>query len=701
MTWLRPLGGRRVLAVAFVVAVACAAPDVTFVPNDPCLIACGGACEPCRDGQPCTVSMDCESKVCGVDGSCQSPSCSDGARNGDELGVDCGGAFCHEGCGIGVGCTMATDCQSGLCDASTRVCALNCRRDTDECDGDLDDPCETNLLTSSDSCGACGHACDLPHSSSSCAGGACRIDECSEPWLRCNTDLDDGCEVNGSTDVMNCGGCGTACPDFHGTPKCVDAECVIECSGAFGDCDHDPRTGCEASLDDVANCGACGNECPDANGVANCVGGECGVADCAEGFGDCDGDDVCESLQADPMNCGRCGNDCDASNGRAECVAGQCVVESCEEGWDDCDSGAADGGYSTGCETNVLVNPMHCGACDARCDVVANGTGTCAEGTCVLQCAAGFDDCDDDVTTGCETDTRTALDCGACDKACPGATPNCVEDGGSYQCQATITLPGMSPYTTATAAAGSLSFNVTPRAGTNRLLLVAIVSDALTNNAVSAGIAGARPGFVRLGNQAMTAGPSQVGVNDGWSPDLFVYSLALGDATSDGAEVALSIGGSSGPANVVVAQSLQLNGVRQDQPITGSAGGFLGAPDPVDPGVAAPALPIEVPGSVIYSFLSDYWDTRTCAAGMRSGGCPAWSVTPDTNLTLTETMATAPFNFYPPNSGNAPIRAFGMVVTSSSPSVPAPGSYAPTWSDPNPGRLTHLAVAIAPAQTAP
>lgn len=610
-------------------------------------VDCGGSCEPCRDGEPCLETGDCESKVCGADGLCASVTCDDGVRNGDELGVDCGGAFCDEGCGVGDPCHAATDCQSGLCDATTLVCALNCSRGTDECDGNTDDPCETNLLTSNESCGACGNVCDLPHASSSCTGGVCQIDECAKPWLRCNSDAADGCEINGGSDAANCGGCGIVCPDFHGTPKCVSAKCVIECAPAFGDCDEDPDTGCERSLNDVDHCGACDNACPDDDGVPNCVGGKCGVADCRDGLGDCDGDGTCDThLDEDPANCGRCGNVCGIANGDAACAAGRCVVTSCDPGRDNCDAGAADGGYAN----------------------------------------------------GCEADLTSAASCGACGKVCSGATPNCVATDGKYRCQARITVGNASPYPSATAAAGSLSFNVTPRAGTNRLVLVAVVSDALHSNAVSAGIAGARPGSVKFGTQTMTAGPSQVGANDAYSPDLFVYYLPLGDAAADGAPVAVSISGSTGPANVVVAQSLQLNGVRQTMPITSSGGGAIGAPDPDDPGTATAALPIGVSGSVIYSFISDYWDTRTCALGARSSGCPAWSATPAQNLTLIQTMATAPLTFYPPDSGTAPMRAFGMLVTADSPAWPAVGTYKPTWSDPNPGRLTHLAVVIAPAQ---
>jgi hypothetical protein len=112
-----------------------------------------------------------------------------------------------------------------------------------------------------------------------------------------------------------------------------------------------------------------------------------------------------------------------------------------------------------------------------------------------------------------------------------------------------------------------------------------------------------------------------------------------------------------------------------------------------------PTVNLTTSGSLIYDLLADYWDTRTCNAGTSSNQCPSWSVTPSANLTLIETMAAGPLNFYPPGTGSAPMRAFGTVVTAASPALPAAGSYIPSFSDPNPGRLTYLSVVVAPART--
>lgn len=757
-------------------------------------VDCGGSCAPCRDGQPCDDAADCRSKVCGPEALCASPTCKDKVRNGDELDIDCGGSFC-DGCGIGSPCMEAADCQSSLCDPTTHTCALNCARGTDECDGDRSDACETNLLTSVDHCGACFAACELLHATAACSGGTCRIDECAAPWLHCNTDDTDGCETNGSTDPENCGGCGIVCTGLHGEPSCMNSECAIACDTGFGDCDDDPQTGCEASVADVDNCGQCRRRCPDAEGEPYCVDGACGATDCEPGFGDCDGNDDCtHTLNDDPYNCGRCGHVCSAAHGTTECVNGVCVITECDDGWQNCDSSEEDGGLSTGCETNLDGDPKNCGACGMRCDVVEHGTGTCQDGACALDCDNGFEDCDERVDTGCETDTTsdtghcgacenacsipntvaacvdssceiggcvanyedctdaagcetdtsssiqhcgscarscsnagatavscsngscdaptcdedhgncddnadngcetdltTPAQCGSCGNVCTPALPNCVKTGATYRCQAPITVANAIPYPVQQTTSTTLSFSSLPRAGTNRLVLLAIASESPNN-----GLAGARPDAVRYGNTNMLAGPSQPGVTDWWSPDLFVYYLALGDSAADQATVTVTVDGATAPQiNGMFVQLLQLHGVRQDAPISASMGAFVGAPDPDDPPESAITLGVATNGSVIYSFGSVMWtDADECPAGAASANCPAWSIDPSTSLTVTETMSTPIMNI-----GGTPTRAFAMLVNAASPSLPAAGDYTARWGLPHAGRFTHLALAVAPAQS--
>jgi hypothetical protein len=690
------------LASGTLLVLACSGQRYTFVPERSCGNGvidgdetgedCGGSCEPCRDDQPCLIPADCESKVCGADQRCARPSCDDGVRNGDEPDQDCGGSFCDVGCAVDSPCTEAADCESGACDPMTLTCVLNCPRGTDECDGNTDDACETNLLMSAENCGACGRACDLSHAEARCAGGACQIAECLDPWIRCNTDDDDGCEVNSSTDAQNCGGCGMVCTSLHGSPSCVNSRCVIECADGFGDCDKDARTGCETVLTDVDNCGACDRKCPDTQGEPYCVDGECGVASCEEGRGDCDGDEQCETnLADDPNNCGRCGRVCSAANGSAVCMEGRCVISACEAGWENCDESEPDGGFASGCETNVSDSVEHCGSCTGVCSDDGAILTSCSDGACdPPQCDENRDNCDGENEDGCETDLTAPTACGECGNVCDSKTPHCVATRGEFDCQAQIVTVGDAPYTTGQVVGGTLTLKFTPRAGTDRLVLLGVVSESANN-----GIAGARPDIVRFGQTNMIAGPAQAGAIDWWSPDLFLYYLPLGDAAADGSELDVFIDGSFAPAvSGLMVQLLQLNGVRQTMPISASSGAVAGNPDTPDPSTIGLTLPITTSGSVIYSFGGAMWaGTGACPLGRPSVDCPTWAISPSESLTASQKMSTNAMYIL-----DTPLRAFSMYVNADAPGLPAAGSYTPSWTLTHAGRMTHLAAVIAPAR---
>ena len=60
-------------------------------------------------------------------GTCVAPTCSDGARNGDEVGVDCGGSCAA--CAAGKCCAENSDCASGVCKLYTDSSSVPCRVD--------------------------------------------------------------------------------------------------------------------------------------------------------------------------------------------------------------------------------------------------------------------------------------------------------------------------------------------------------------------------------------------------------------------------------------------------------------------------------------------------------------------------------------------------------------------------------------------
>jgi alpha-tubulin suppressor-like RCC1 family protein len=175
------------------------------------------------------------------------------------------------------------------------------------------------LSTDNADCGACGHRCPAGEV---CSGGACQA-SCSPPFVRCGSSCADL-----ANDPNHCGACGTACgPYAHASAACVQGVCQEICDSGYLDCSGTANAGCNVdSTTDVDNCGGCGNACGPLMGASvQCSGGECSYA-CDAPHADCDGNaaDGCEvDTTTDRKNCGSCGHAC-----TAECGAGQCLTVS-------------------------------------------------------------------------------------------------------------------------------------------------------------------------------------------------------------------------------------------------------------------------------------------------------------------------------------------------------------------------------------
>ncbi|HSO31721.1 MAG TPA: hypothetical protein VLT33_04380 [Labilithrix sp.] len=79
----------------------------------------GGPGDPTADGAApppaaCTKPADCPSRVCTAAGVCALPGPTDGVKNGDETDVDCGGTKAPK-CDALKGCKVAADCSTGVC----------------------------------------------------------------------------------------------------------------------------------------------------------------------------------------------------------------------------------------------------------------------------------------------------------------------------------------------------------------------------------------------------------------------------------------------------------------------------------------------------------------------------------------------------------------------------------------------------------
>jgi Stigma-specific protein, Stig1 len=281
------------------------------------------------------------------------------------------------------------------------ACRITCAAGFRDCDGVTSNGCEVDLRTDTVNCGACGTVCRLANASARCAGGSCAIAACATGFSDCNGRPDDGCEVDLTSSLRDCGACGRACAVGQ---VCVAGACTIDC-GLLTRCGER----CADLRSDPANCGVCGRACPTGQ---ECAGGACSVV-CRAPETLCDG--RCVVTATDRSNCGRCGNVCPARpNASAACVASACVY-ACGGTFADCDRAAANG-----CEVDTASDARNCGACSAVCSF-AHASATCAAGLCVRgACETGFGDCDGNPANGCEAALGTdARNCGRCGVACP------------------------------------------------------------------------------------------------------------------------------------------------------------------------------------------------------------------------------------------------------------------------------------------
>jgi hypothetical protein len=212
------------------------------------------------------------------------------------------------------------------------------------------------------------------------------------------------------------------------------------CDAGTANCDGDPSTGCETDLDSsMEHCGSCGTSCEVSNSQMACNAGSCEVISCDGDFANCDGDAStgCEvDTSSNDDNCGSCGETCDAPDSDTVCSDSSCEIVSCDAGFADCNDDPSDG-----CEVDIGSDADNCGGCGQVCEPT-NAKGMCAAGSCEVDtCDPGFADCDGDAANGCEVDLATDPNhCGSCNNICDlsGAAEACV----SSQCTIASCDPG-------------------------------------------------------------------------------------------------------------------------------------------------------------------------------------------------------------------------------------------------------------------
>lgn len=350
------------------------------------------------------------------------------AGTGGQAGASGGGSAGVSGTGgdagaAGVGGTAGLGGDGGAGGDAGSACPSGFA----DCDDDPSNGCETSVDSDLDHCGFCDNVCVAVNGDSSCVEGSCKLD-CYDGFADCDGIEATGCEQDVYSDLAHCGDCDKLCTiQGGGDAACSGGVCGVSCAEGIADCDGNAANGCETDVyGDPSNCSGCDIECSSVNGTATCSAGACAIA-CASGFGDCDGkvSTGCETnTKTDPSHCGSCSTACSNVNGTPQCTNSQCSTV-CDVGFGDCDNSVLNG-----CETNTNTSALHCGQCNMACVVYPNATAPCTGGACEMVCKAGFENCNQTTTDGCEATLATDMyHCGACDHSCLGGT--CV--GGKCQ----------------------------------------------------------------------------------------------------------------------------------------------------------------------------------------------------------------------------------------------------------------------------
>ncbi len=278
------------------VVVACSLSDVDFTKKG-CPCGPGYVCDTARDlcvlpsdlpsGDASSGGIDAQTDGPGSDGAtqCSGPGCACNVE-GDCKNNDFKHCSSAKKC---VECVAQTDCRAGTYCNGSNQCVLGCKQESD---------CQ--ISPGSPHCDVTRHQCVECRSKTDCTGA----DECSPSGqcvAGCNPDAGQNCTggksccgglcIDTTKDLLNCGGCGTACSTANGTPTCAASACSWACANGFAHCST-TNTGCETNTKtDATKCGSCTTNCntlvANATGIV-CNGGTCNYTACAAEHDDCD-----------------------------------------------------------------------------------------------------------------------------------------------------------------------------------------------------------------------------------------------------------------------------------------------------------------------------------------------------------------------------------------------------------------------------
>ncbi|MBL8602175.1 MAG: hypothetical protein JNK72_09630 [Myxococcales bacterium] len=161
---------------------------------------CGACARSCAvmGGTAACVASACTVAACGSDFA----DCDRTVSNGCEADLRANPQHCGA-CG-----TVCPSRPNAAGQCVNRQCAVLCNPGFVECDGNPSNGCEVDTRTSVAHCGGCGRVCTVANGTPSCVGGACAVGSCQPGRGNCDNNVANGCEADLVTDTNNCGACG-------------------------------------------------------------------------------------------------------------------------------------------------------------------------------------------------------------------------------------------------------------------------------------------------------------------------------------------------------------------------------------------------------------------------------------------------------------------------------------------------------------
>jgi hypothetical protein len=188
-------------------------------------VDCGGTCPLCATGQTCLVNSDCLTNACqAFQFICVASQCVDNRQDGAETDVDCGGGTCAA-CVVGQKCTVDSDCASNACDVVTQTCVAS------QCADQQKDGTETDVDCGGPVCAACA-------TSKKCLLDTdCTSNACDAAALVCVTNQCIDHRKDGTETDVDCGGSNSCARCAIGQLCLVDADCSSNaCSAITNTC---------------------------------------------------------------------------------------------------------------------------------------------------------------------------------------------------------------------------------------------------------------------------------------------------------------------------------------------------------------------------------------------------------------------------------------------------------------------------------